>query len=105
MDEQKDDYVNALAEQMEQVERLIGYDPDKPHPAPDIEHRDDMPADAALWECYDLWASGAWDDRNAEHDLTEVRLHLDRFFAEREAERQRHLSSLPPVMESDGSDT
>jgi hypothetical protein len=31
-----------------------------------------MSAMDALSECYDLWAGGAWDDRNAVYDLAEV---------------------------------
>lgn len=87
------DYTTALAEAMERIAVLIEYDPSQPHPAPEFEHRDDMPADAALWECYDLWASGAWDDRNAEYNLEEVEQHLTRFREDREAERARHPSN------------
>lgn len=76
------DSVATLDALMEEVAVLIDYDVDAPHPAPHIEHRDDMPAAAALWECYDLWASGAWDDRNAVYNLEEVEAHLDRFRAE-----------------------
>ena len=92
------DWTSALAEQMERVAVLIDYQPTQPHPAPEVEHRDDMAAPDALWECYDLWASGAWDDRNAEYHLEEVEQHLARFREERESERARHLDTgvLPP---------
>lgn len=78
-DDTDGDYTTALAEAMERIAVLIEYDPSQPHVEPEFEHRDDMPADDALWECYDLWASGAWDDRNAEYNLEEVEQHLARY--------------------------
>jgi hypothetical protein len=33
---------------------------------------------AALDECFDLWASGAWPDSNAKDNLDEVMAHLER---------------------------
>lgn len=49
-------------------------------PQPEGTHRDDMPADAALYECFDLWASGCWPDENAAANLEEVMTHLARLF-------------------------
>jgi hypothetical protein len=93
------DDVSALAQQMAQVEGLVGYRPDMPHPAPEIEHRDDMPPLAALWECYDLWASGAWDDRNAKFNLEEVRLHLARLAAQQRVVQDAGSSTNGPTSE------
>ena len=45
---------------------------------PEGTHRDDMRPVDALTECYDMWASGAWDDRNAVYDLAEVMAHVGR---------------------------
>lgn len=45
---------------------------------PEGTHREDMLAGDALQECYDLWASGAWSDSNAEANLEEVMDHVKR---------------------------
>jgi succinate dehydrogenase/fumarate reductase flavoprotein subunit len=44
--------------------------------------RQDMTPLRALAECYDLWASGAWDDRNAIDDLAETMDHVQRLLTE-----------------------
>lgn len=46
----------------------------------DVRHVDSPTYDprAALDECYDLWASGAWPDANALANLEEVMCHVGR---------------------------
>lgn len=70
--------LEALENQMSAVAELIGYDPDQPHPAPDVEHRQDMSPEHALWDCYDSWAGGAWSEEEAQTHLEEVEVHLHR---------------------------
>lgn len=53
------------------------------HPAVEEAHREggergDNAPEVDLFECYTLWASGAWDDRNATDDLAEVMSHIER---------------------------
>lgn len=52
-------------------------------------HRDDMPPERALLECYELWAGGAWPDSNALPNLEEVMDHVGRLL--------RAIGQLPPV--------
>lgn len=54
--------------------------PFQPTPSPEGTLRDDMVPVEALYECWDLWGAGAWDDRNAEYNLAEVMEHLTRLF-------------------------
>jgi hypothetical protein len=61
--------------------------PDAPASYPEGTHRDDMSPRDALIECYDLWASGAWDDRNAVYDLAEVMGLINHLVSSQEAQR------------------
>jgi hypothetical protein len=54
---------------------------------PENTHREDMKPDDALRECYDLWASGAWPDSNAEPNLEEVMDHVKRLLDAAEPRR------------------
>lgn len=73
------DHLEAL---MASVCLVIDYDQSQDHPAPEIDHRDDMPATAALWDCCNCWASGVWDERNTNGHLQEVQHHLSRIVEE-----------------------
>ena len=46
-----------------------------------MDERDDLlptyRPEKALQECYDLWASGAWPDSNAQYNLEEVMGHIE----------------------------
>lgn len=85
-------HIEALEHLMDEVEEIIGAHQEN-HPGVDLwatpegTHRDDMEPIQALAECFDLWASGAWDSRNAEYDAEEVRRHLDRHRERAEADR------------------
>lgn len=82
--------------------------PDANQPHAEITHRDDMSPLDALTECHDMWASGAWDDRNAVYNLEEVMAHVRRLLPDDEDDRQReavagHLpTDLPDEPTHDG---
>lgn len=59
------------------MKQIITY-PEVAKPQPEGTHRDDMPAEVALYECFDLWAAGVWEDVNADANLDEVMQHLAR---------------------------
>lgn len=54
---------------------------------PENTHREDMEPADALRESYDLWASGAWPDSNAEANLEEVMDHVKRLLDAAEPRR------------------
>jgi len=49
---------------------------------PEDTDRDDMTPLDALREMFDLWASGAFDDRNTQYVLDEVMGHIERLDAQ-----------------------
>lgn len=67
---------------MESLILIIDYDQNQEHPAPLVDHRDDMTPVAALWDCCDSWAGGAWSEGNVHGHLREVRHHLTRIAEE-----------------------
>ena len=52
--------------------------PEVARPTPEGMHRNDMIPEHALYECFDLWASGAWPVENADANLDEVMEHIAR---------------------------
>lgn len=60
------------------MSRTIETYPEVAAPLPEGAHRDDVAAERALYECFDLWAAGCWPDENALANLEEVMAHIAR---------------------------